>query len=108
MIDIEAVDDETFEVRVKGRTSTTHTVTLRGDYYQKLTALSASNETNWFTDNAPDLLLFGCLLAAVPFVGDDARAPMWQAQYSAVLRDVMNQDDGRRFPAKQTLRQVAG
>ena len=40
--------------------------TIKGSYYAKLAALSASNETNWFTANAPDLLLFGCLLQATP------------------------------------------
>ena len=45
MIDIETVDEETFELRVSGQTSTTHTVTLRRDYYEKLTAGRVDAET---------------------------------------------------------------
>ena len=45
MIHIEAVDDETFRVKVDGQTSTIHTVTLKRAYCEKLTAGSADAET---------------------------------------------------------------
>ena len=37
MIDIQQVDDSTFEVTVKGRVTTKHTVTVDPSFYQKLT-----------------------------------------------------------------------
>ncbi len=36
-IAVKPIDETTFEVTVNGRVTTTHIVTLSGDYYQKLT-----------------------------------------------------------------------
>lgn len=37
MIKIAKIDDRTYRVVVEGRTTTTHKVTVRPDYYEKLT-----------------------------------------------------------------------
>ncbi len=37
-INVEKIDDTTFKVTVDGRTTTTHTVTMASEYYQKLTS----------------------------------------------------------------------
>lgn len=44
-IEIVQKDDETFEVTVRESTTTTHTVNLSSDYYQKLTGGKVSAET---------------------------------------------------------------
>jgi hypothetical protein len=67
---------------------------VAGVYYARLAALSASNTTNWFTANAPDLLLYGSLLEAESFIIGDARLPVWKAFYDAALKAV--QDEERR------------
>jgi hypothetical protein len=36
-IEIHEIDEQTFQVTVSGRTTTTHRVTLSADYYRKLT-----------------------------------------------------------------------
>lgn len=64
--------------------------------YSKLAALSTSNESNWFTANAPDLLLYGSLVEASPYVQDDTRVPMWQAMFARVMADVKTQDQRMR------------
>lgn len=74
--------------------------TIKGSYYAKLDALSASNETNWFVTNAPDLLLFGSLVAATPYVGDDERAVVWKVQYEEAMRAVMEQDRKERWSTR--------
>lgn len=79
------------------------TYTIAGSYYAKFTALSASNETNWLTTNAPDLLLYGALLAATPYIGDDERANVWSAQYEQALKHVTRQDDRERWPTRMPL-----
>lgn len=68
--------------------------TVNGIYYARLTALSASNTTNWFTANAPNLLLYGSLLEAEPFLGNDPRLPMWKAMFDYEFKAV--QDEERR------------
>lgn len=80
------------------------TYTIKGTYYAKLTALSASNETNWFTTNAPELLLYGTLLHSAPYVGDDQRAPLWSAGYEEAKGRVIEQDDAQRFPRRMSIR----
>lgn len=37
MIDVKKIDETTFQVTVDGGRQTTHTVTVKPDYYQKLT-----------------------------------------------------------------------
>jgi len=52
--------------------------TLAGIYYAKLDSLSDTNTTNWYTDNAPEVLLYGALLESAPFIKDDPRLIVWQ------------------------------
>ena len=44
-IEVKQEDTETFEVTVREATTTSHTVTLAQDYYQKLTESKVSPET---------------------------------------------------------------
>lgn len=55
--------------------------TVKGTYIKTLEALSDSNTTNWLTDERPDLILYGSLIAAEPFLKNDARLAMWEAMY---------------------------
>lgn len=80
------------------------TYTIKGLYYASLTALSTSNETNWFTSNAPDLLLFGSLVAATPYIGDDERAVLWKAQYEEAIAEVTRQDRKERWADRAPIR----
>lgn len=52
-------------------------VALDGVYYKLLPALGASNTTNWFTANSPEVLLYGALTHASPFLNDDPRVAVW-------------------------------
>lgn len=54
---------------------------FRIDYYSVLTMLDTQNTTNWLTNYAPDLLLYACLLEAIPFLKVDERIPVWQGLY---------------------------
>ncbi|NIR50953.1 hypothetical protein GWO43_20240 [candidate division KSB1 bacterium] len=45
MIKINKIDDSTFEVTVEERTTTTHRVTVKPDYYEKLTEGRVPAET---------------------------------------------------------------
>jgi len=62
--------------------------TLEGTYYAKPDLLrDVTNGQNWLTENAPDLLLYGALLEAEPFLKNDSRIPLWQAKYAEALQD---------------------
>jgi hypothetical protein len=57
-------------------------------YYQKVTALSASNPTNWLLTNFPNLYLFGSLLAAEAYLGTDPRLKLWGELYDNLINKV--------------------
>lgn len=73
------------------------TYTVKGSYYKRLTALSGSNETNWFITDAPDLLLFATLCEAAPWMGDDQRIVIWEKKYEQVRARVQRDDDNEAF-----------
>lgn len=81
--------------------------TVKGVYWKKLDALSASNETNWFTSNAPDLLFFAALCEATPWIQDDSRIPLWEKKYALTVQRVQRDDDREEYgggPIRMTLR----
>lgn len=66
--------------------------TIAISYNKKVPALSASNPTNWLLAGHPDLYLYGALVAAEGYLGNDARLPAWKAQFEAALTELENQD----------------
>ena len=64
-------------------------------YYQRSQPLSSANQTNWLTEYAPQALLYGSLLQAMPFLKNDDRLPMWQAQYQQVMQTLKSEDQQR-------------
>lgn len=73
------------------------TYAVAGIYYKQLTLLSASNTTNWFTTNAPEVMLYGALLEAQPFLMNDKRLPTWQMLYDQALETVKRADRRENF-----------
>lgn len=51
-------------------------------YYEKLVPLSASNATNSVLLEAPDLYLYGALMAAEPFLKNDERLALWKQEFN--------------------------
>jgi hypothetical protein len=69
---------------------------VAGIYYARLTALSDSNTTNWFTTNSPDTLLYGALLEAEPFLKNDTRIPVWHSFYKLSYDAVAGEEKRQR------------
>jgi len=61
-------------------------------YYERVQPLDSTNQTNWFTEYAPQALLYGSLLQAMPFLKNDPRIAMWQQQYNDIMAALMNED----------------
>lgn len=72
------------------------TYTVTGVYYKKITPLSDDNLTNWYTDNAPELLLYGALLEAEPFIKNDERLSVWQSKFDEIWNDIMTEEKAER------------
>lgn len=70
--------------------------TVQGIYYAMLPALSSTNTTNWFITNAPDLLLYGALLEAEPFLGVDERIQTWGTLFNGAFERVERNENRSR------------
>lgn len=57
--------------------------------------LSLLVQTNFLTNYAPDVLLYACLLEAIPYLKNDERIPVWQGLYDRGLASLNSQDDAR-------------
>ena len=63
-------------------------------YYERIEPLSSTNQTNWLTQNAPNAMLFGTLLQAMPFLKNDQRV-IFQQKYSESLQALKAEDIAR-------------
>lgn len=50
-------------------------------YYELPPLLDDATQTNWLTEYAPQLLLYGTLVEATPFLKNDERINVWQSMY---------------------------
>ena len=71
-------------------------------YYERNQPLDSSNQTNWFTQYAPQAMLYGSLLQAMPFLKNDERIPVWQAMYDKAIA-LLKQEDLTRVSDRQTM-----
>ena len=64
-------------------------------YYERVQPLDSTNQTNWFTIYAPQALLYGSLLQAMPYLKNDERMGMWQQQYDLIISTLKSEDVAR-------------
>ena len=58
-------------------------------YYGRIPALSNSEPDNWLLIDAPDVLLYGALTQAAPYLGEDNRIAIWTGLYQSGI-DALN------------------
>lgn len=71
-------------------------------YYERVQPLDSSNQSSWFTQYAPQALLYGTLLQAMPFVKNDERMPMWQSNYDKII-EVLKTENVIRAADRQAI-----
>jgi len=76
------------------------TYTLEVAHYASFTPLGDGSAgtvtTNWLTRNAPDLILYGSLLEAEPFLKNDERVPLWLSAYNNAVSKLTDADERDR------------
>ena len=76
------------------------TYTVEMAFYEKFTSLgdgtSGTVTSNWLTTNAPDLLLYGALMEAEPFIKNDERIPVWLSGYNNAIDKLQKADQRDR------------
>jgi hypothetical protein len=72
-------------------------------YYELPPLLDDVVQTNWLTDYAPQLLLYGTLLEATPFLKNDERIPVWQTMYDRAAA-MLNGEDLAKILDRSSVR----
>lgn len=75
-------------------------------YYELPPLLDDSVQSNWLTEYAPQLLLYGTLLEATPFLKNDERIPVWQAMYDRAAA-MLNGEDLAKVLDRNAVRKEA-
>lgn len=66
-------------------------------YYAAPDFLSDSNPSNTFLSIAPDMLLYGALVEAEPYLMNDARIQLWAGLYDRALKTISEADEGAEY-----------
>jgi hypothetical protein len=75
-------------------------------YYELPPLLDDSIQTNWLTEYAPQLLLYGALLEATPFLKNDERIGTWQQYYDRAAA-MLNGEDLAKILDRASVRKEA-
>lgn len=75
-------------------------------YYQLPPLLDEEAQTNWLTENAPEILLYATLLEATPFLKNDERIPVWQNMYDRAAA-MLNGEDLAKILDRSATRKEA-
>lgn len=79
---------------------------IRHSTYQQPALLDAANQTNWLTDEAPNVLRHGALLKLSQFLGKKEGIAMWKPEYDRDL-SLLNGEDLQKIIDRTTTRQEA-
>lgn len=73
-------------------------------YYKDIPALSDAEPTNWLIELHPDLYLFGTLRMSAPYLRDDERLPLWEAEYQMVLGELKAEEEQAKVLTTPVMR----
>lgn len=113
---LDPLSDEIAVMQTRGNTSPATAYKVKGTKTYLYPAVSAvvfpttyyegvalTGGTNWLLTAYPGAYLYGSLLQATAFVGDDPRVPLWQSAYAGIL-DRIKSDSRKSEWSGQALR----
>lgn len=71
--------------------------------YLGLPIFDRANQTNFLTQRYPQLLLYACMVEAIPYVANDERIRVFESEYERALRNI-NQDTSSRYTDRTSMR----
>jgi hypothetical protein len=71
--------------------------TVKMLYFAAPTFLSDTNTSNVFLANTPDVLLYGALLEAEPYLMNDARVNTWGTMFDRALASITRSDEQGQY-----------
>jgi hypothetical protein len=72
-------------------------------YYELPPLLDDANQTNWFTEYAPNAIIYAALLEATPFLKNDERIATWEGFYNRSVA-ALNGEDIRQISDRGVIR----
>lgn len=72
-------------------------------YYELPALLDDTNQTNWWTEYAPNALLYATLMETTAFLKNDTRIPVWQGFYDRAIA-ALNGEDMRQIADRTIVR----
>lgn len=66
-------------------------------YFSRITALSASNTSNWLLEYFPEAYLYGSLLHSAPYLKEDARTQVWASLYANAISAINAESEKSKF-----------
>ena len=66
-------------------------------YYQKIIALTSTNDNNWLSEYNPDTYIFGLLVEISAFVKDKETATLWDLRFKESLDEIKEEDAEDRW-----------
>lgn len=76
-------------------------------YSARIPSLSDTATTNWLLTNHPDILLYGALIHASPYLVDDARVATWSALYLSAIDGINKQSEAAKYSGPLVMRTKA-
>ena len=72
-------------------------------YWKWLPVLSAGGDSNWFTDNADDFIIYKATSAAFALDWDEARSSYWEGEANKLKGEIIKRDKLLRLSSFDTL-----
>ena len=91
---------------VFGKVANDGTAALKGVYYAKQDPLRTT-DPSWYVTNAPEVLLYGSLLEAVPFIKDDPRIPVWESFYTGAVNTLKEENNNADVSMGQLIQRAS-
>lgn len=92
---VDSSTSATSVVKIMGTSSTL----IDFEYFQKITALSTANTSNWLLTAHPDIYLAGTLVEANMFCKDYETAAIWKGRRDEQLDEISKLDQKTRGPS---------
>lgn len=74
-------------------------------YYSLVQPLDSTNQTNLFTQQCPQAMLFGTLLQAQGYLKAIDKLPVWKSYYTDSLAALKKEDNSRRIDRNTTVQE---
>lgn len=77
---------------------------LEISYHERPQPLDVTNQTNWTTQYAPQLLLYGCMVEAMTFLKNMDKVQLWQGLYNEQVKGLAGEEAERAGQDRATKR----